>query len=100
MSGNEEGPTAEEAATRLGRLLEHIAQDVGAHIGVIYLLVPERQVLQMIAVVGAPKRLVWPWVLVPVLRSIPGCTQPPRASGPSAAPAPAGCPIVEHGDCS
>ena len=62
MSGNEEGPTAEEAATRLDRLLEHITRDAGAHIGLTYLLVPERQVLQMTAVIGAPRRLARPWV--------------------------------------
>lgn len=62
MSGNEEGLTAGEAAARLDRLLERITQDVGAHIGVTYLLVPERQVLQMTAVIGAPRRLALPWV--------------------------------------
>jgi GAF domain-containing protein len=62
LSGNEEGPTAEEAATRLDQLLERITQDVGAHMGATYLLVPERQVLQMTAVIGAPRRLVRPWV--------------------------------------
>jgi GAF domain-containing protein len=61
MSGNEEGPTAGEAAARLDRLLERITQDVGAHIGLTYLLVPDRQVLQMTAVIGAPRRLAWPW---------------------------------------
>jgi len=43
-------------------LLERITQDVGAHIGLTYLLVPERQVLQMTAVIGAPRRLALPWV--------------------------------------
>ncbi len=62
MSGDEEGLTAGEAATRLDRLLKRVTQDVGAHIGLMYLLVPERQVLQMTAVIGAPRRLARPWV--------------------------------------
>jgi hypothetical protein len=61
MSGNEGSPTAGEAAARLDRLLERITQDVGAHIGLTYLLVPDRQVLQMTTVIGAPRRLAWPW---------------------------------------
>lgn len=61
LSENEEGPAA-EAAARLDRLLERITRDVGAHIGLMYLLVPERQVLQMTAVTGAPRRLAGPWV--------------------------------------
>jgi GAF domain-containing protein len=61
LSGNEEGLEAGEAAAFLDRLLERITQDVGAHIGLTYLLVPERQVLQMTAVIGAPRRLAWPW---------------------------------------
>ncbi|MFG1809620.1 SpoIIE family protein phosphatase [Streptomyces sp. NPDC049040] len=52
---------AREAAARLDLLLERAARDVGAHIGLIYLPVPERQVLQMAAVVGAPMRLARPW---------------------------------------
>jgi GAF domain-containing protein len=61
LSGNEEDSTA-EASAYLDRLLERVTQDVGAHIGVTYLLVPERQVLQMTAVIGAPRRLALPWV--------------------------------------
>jgi GAF domain-containing protein len=61
LGGDEEGATAGEAAARLDRLLERITQDVGAHIGLTYLLVPDRQVLQMTAVIGAPRRLTWPW---------------------------------------
>jgi len=62
VSGSGEGTKAEEAAARLDQLLEHITRDVGAHIGLTYLLVPERQVLEMFAVVGAPRRLAGPWV--------------------------------------
>nr|WP_202451156.1 SpoIIE family protein phosphatase [Streptomyces sp. SID4948] len=43
-------------------MLEGVTHDVGAHIGLTYLLVPEQQVLQMTAVVGAPRRLALPWV--------------------------------------
>jgi PAS domain-containing protein len=57
---NEDDPAA-EAAARLDRLLEGITQDVGAHIGLTYLPVPERQVLRMTAVTGAPMKLAWPW---------------------------------------
>jgi len=62
LSGNEGDATAGEASACLDRLLERVTQDVGAHIGVTYLLVPERQVLQMTAVIGAPRRLALPWV--------------------------------------
>ncbi|MEU9214257.1 SpoIIE family protein phosphatase [Streptomyces sp. NPDC048415] len=59
---DEDGAAAGEAAARLDLLMERITHDVGAHVGVTYLLVPERQVLQMTAVTGAPTRLAVPWV--------------------------------------
>jgi PAS domain-containing protein len=62
VSGSVERAKAEEAAAELDRLLVRVTQDVGAHIGLTYLLVPERQVLQMFAVFGAPRRLAGPWV--------------------------------------
>ncbi|WP_212913918.1 SpoIIE family protein phosphatase [Streptomyces sp. TS71-3] len=61
MRGSEDGAAAAEAAARLDRMLERVTHDLGAHIGLTYLPVPERQVLQMAAVVGAPRRLAWPW---------------------------------------
>ena len=62
MAGSGEVPQPEDAAARLDRLLERVTRDVGAHIGLTYLPVPERQVLQMTTVIGAPRRLAWPWV--------------------------------------
>jgi serine phosphatase RsbU (regulator of sigma subunit)/PAS domain-containing protein len=61
VRGDKQSPTAEETPAQLDRLLERVTQDVGAHIGLTYLLVPERQVLQMTAVIGAPRRLALPW---------------------------------------
>ena len=61
MTGSGEAPQADDAGARLDRLLARVTQDAGAHMGLTYLLVPERQVLQMFAVIGAPRRLAWPW---------------------------------------
>ncbi|WP_327287395.1 SpoIIE family protein phosphatase [Streptomyces sp. NBC_01198] len=58
---NEDGAVAREAAAHLDQLLERVTPQVGAHVGLTYLLVPERQVLQMTAAVGAPMRLARPW---------------------------------------
>lgn len=49
------------AAVQLDQLLERVRLDVGAHIGVTYLKVPERHVLQMSTVTGAPTWLARPW---------------------------------------
>ncbi|WP_236710766.1 SpoIIE family protein phosphatase [Streptomyces sp. 150FB] len=58
---DENGVAAAEAAAHLDQLLDRTAYDVGAHIGAMYLQVPERQVLQMNTVTGAPRRLAAPW---------------------------------------
>jgi serine phosphatase RsbU (regulator of sigma subunit)/PAS domain-containing protein len=51
-----------DAAACLDLLLERVTHDANAHIGLLYLPVPERHALQMTAVIGAPRRLAWPWV--------------------------------------
>nr|WP_237555240.1 SpoIIE family protein phosphatase [Streptomyces sp. SID4948] len=52
-------------------MLKHIRHAVGAHIGVIYLLVPERQVLKLTTVIGAPRRLALPWARLAMAEPAP-----------------------------
>ncbi|MFD3521636.1 SpoIIE family protein phosphatase [Streptomyces sp. NPDC058653] len=79
--GNESDHQAEDAATRLDRLLVHVAHAANAHIGVIYLLVPERHVLQMNAEIGAPTRLAASWARVAMAASAP-LTEAVRSQSP------------------
>lgn len=61
MHENEESAVAREAAARLDHAFDHVARAVGAHVGNLFLHVPERQMLQMTSVVGGPTRLAKPW---------------------------------------
>ncbi|GHJ34826.1 SpoIIE family protein phosphatase [Streptomyces sp. TS71-3] len=60
MHGNEDSAAA-PAAERLDLALVSVTRDAGAHLGALYLKVPERQVLNMSTVTGAPTRLARPW---------------------------------------
>lgn len=71
VQGSEDGAAEGEAAAYLDRLLARVTHDVGAHIGLTYLQVPERQVLQMTAVIGAPRGLALPWARVALAAPAP-----------------------------
>jgi serine phosphatase RsbU (regulator of sigma subunit)/PAS domain-containing protein len=51
------------AHAHLDRLLDGTVEEVEAHIGSLFLLVTDRQVLQLTTVVGASSRLALPWSL-------------------------------------
>jgi GAF domain-containing protein len=74
VHGNEENAVsavAREAAVRLDQTFDLTARAVGAHVGNLFLHVPEQQVLQMTSVVGGPGRLARPWSPVALAAPIP-----------------------------
>ncbi|GHJ40391.1 SpoIIE family protein phosphatase [Streptomyces sp. TS71-3] len=79
MRGREEsavGAAAGEEAVRGAAVLvdqafADTARAVGAHVGNLFLHVPDQQVLQMTAVIGGPSRLAEPWSPVALAAPIP-----------------------------
>ncbi|WP_229924623.1 SpoIIE family protein phosphatase [Streptomyces sulfonofaciens] len=71
VGGKEAGAASRDAADRVDRLMERAARAVGAHVGAVYLLVPERQTMQMTAVTGVPGKLAQPWSRVALASPVP-----------------------------
>ncbi|MFG1811580.1 SpoIIE family protein phosphatase [Streptomyces sp. NPDC049040] len=74
MHGNDRGPVraeAREAATRVDHAFDSTARAVGAHVGNLFLHVPERQALQMTSVIGGPSRLAKPWSPIALAAPVP-----------------------------
>ncbi|MFD3521275.1 SpoIIE family protein phosphatase [Streptomyces sp. NPDC058653] len=62
---------AREAAARLDDAFDQTARALGAHVGNLFLHVPEQQVLQMTSVIGGPTRLAKPWSYMALAAPVP-----------------------------
>ncbi|MFE2542627.1 SpoIIE family protein phosphatase [Actinacidiphila glaucinigra] len=55
----------------LDQVLAEVVRETGAHVGAVFLLMPEGRVLGMEVVTGAPRELSMPWSRLPMERSTP-----------------------------
>ncbi|GHJ41159.1 SpoIIE family protein phosphatase [Streptomyces sp. TS71-3] len=80
MDGGEDSTMAPETA-EVDKLLDRATRTVGAHLGALYLRVPERKMLMMTTVTGVPSRLVVPWSRVALAAPVP-VAEAARSCGP------------------
>ncbi|MFF3751878.1 SpoIIE family protein phosphatase [Streptomyces sp. NPDC002018] len=55
----------------MDRALAELVRATGAHIGIVYLLVPEDQLVHMVAVTGLPRNVARPWSRVALAAPVP-----------------------------
>ena len=62
---------ASRAAAGVDRALADVVQATDAHLGAVYLLVPEEQVLRMVVVTGVSERIATSWARVALAAPVP-----------------------------